>query len=206
MITNYTAEDLIKFEESVCEAWKNKEIRSPIHLYYGNEKEMIEIFKEIREQDWVFCSWRSHYQCLLKGVPSDQLLKDIKKGKSIALHYPKYKIFSSAIVSGNIPIANGKSFDIKRKKLDEHVYCFIGDMTVETGCFFENWKYAYNLDLPITFIVEDNGKSVCTDTYKTWKQEKSTGEILSKFEPHKILYYKYQTKYPHAGTGERIEF
>jgi pyruvate dehydrogenase E1 component alpha subunit len=202
----YTTDALIEFENLVCESWKNKEIRSPVHLYSGNEKQIIDIFEKVGEKDWVFCSWRSHYQCLLKGVPPDQLLRDIKNGRSISLNYPEYRIMSSAIVTGIIPIATGKAFDIKRKKLNEHVWCFVGDMTTETGCFFENWKYAYNFNLPITFIVEDNRKSVCTDTYKTWNTEKSSGEVLSRLEPKKVIYYQYQSKYPHAGTGERIQF
>ena len=41
-------------------------------------------------------------------------------------------------------------------------------MASETGTFFENYKYAVNHDLPITFVVEDNNKSVCTDTRKVW--------------------------------------
>lgn len=213
----YTPQALIAFEELVCEAWKNKEIRAPVHLYYGNEEQIISVFENIRPQDWVFCSWRSHYQCLLKGVPPDQLLQDIKMGKSISLCYPEQRIFSSAIVTGVIPIANGKAFDIKRKGLDEHVYCFVGDMTAETGCFNENYKYALNFDLPIIFIIEDNGKSVCTDTKKTWGTTELThdpGYIkigLKQFglelKPiDKIIYYSYETKYPHAGTGERIQF
>ena len=197
----YTPQELIAFEERVCEAWRNKEIRAPVHLYYGNEKEMIEIFEKEREQDWIFCSWRSHYQCLLKGVPPDQLMKDIKDGRSIALSYPDYRIFSSAIVTGVIPIATGKAFDISRKQLDEHVYCFLGDMTAETGCFNENYKYSHRFDLPITYIIEDNGKSVCTDTRKAW----NITHFHSWYGP-KIISYKYENKYPHAGTGERIQF
>lgn len=201
----YTPQALIEFENLVCEAWRNKEIRAPVHLYYGNEKQMIEVFDEVREQDWVFCSWRSHYQCLLKGVPPDTLLQDIKNGRSMALNYPVYRVMSSAIVTGVIPIATGKAFDIKRKGLDEHVYCFVGDMTAETGCFTENWKYASNYNLPITFVIEDNNKSVCTDTQKTWNKENDSWETISKFS-NKIIYYKYENKYPHAGTGERIQF
>jgi len=211
----FTPQDLIGFEERVCEAWKNKEIRAPVHLYYGNEEQMIRIFDDIRPQDWVFCSWRSHYQCLLKGVPPEQLLTDIKKGRSIALNYPEFRIFSSAIVAGNIPIANGVALAIKRQKLDEHVYCFVGDMTSETGTFHENWKYSVSFDLPITWIIEDIGKSVCTDTRKTWGVSQlsnepnadwlnSSSDKTMKLE--KIIYYKYETKYPHAGTGERIQF
>jgi TPP-dependent pyruvate/acetoin dehydrogenase alpha subunit len=204
VMTKYTPQDLIAFEERVCESFKNKEIRAPVHLYHGNEKEMIALFDNIRDQDWVFCTWRSHYQCLLKGVPPDRLLEDIKQGRSIALNYPEYRILSSAIVTGNIPIANGVALAIKRQGLDEHVCCFVGDMTAETGCFFENWKYALNFNLPITFIVEDNGKSVCTDTRKAWGTDQYFWE--SAREEEKIVYYKYETKYPHAGTGERIQF
>lgn len=199
-----TAQDLIEFENQIVNSFSNKEIKAPVHLYSGNEKKIIEIFQNIRPQDWIFCTWRSHYQCLLKGVPPNRLLNDIKDGKSIALCYPEYKIFSSAIVTGNIPIANGVAMSIKRKSLDEHVYCFIGDMTSETGCFHENWKYSVNFDLPITWVIEDNGKSVCTDTRKTW------GYISSGISTYsvcpKVIYYQYQSKYPHAGTGERIQF
>lgn len=202
MKNNITPEQLIAFEEKVCESFKNKEIRAPVHLYYGNEEKIIEIFKEIREQDWVFCTWRSHYQCLLKGVSEERLLSDIKKGRSIALCYPEYKIFSSAIVTGNIPIANGVAMSIKKQNLDEKVFCFVGDMTSETGCFHENHIYAVRQNLPITWIVEDNGKSVCTDTLKTWNTTQ-----LSYASKVNVISYKYESKYPHAGPGgQRIQF
>jgi len=201
MITNYTPQDLIDFELKVCDAWKNKEIRAPVHLYSNNEEQMIDIFRRINENDWVFCSWRSHYQCLLKGVPQEKLLADIKKGRSISLCYPEYKVFSSAIVTGIIPIATGVAFDISRKGDAEWVWCFVGDMTAETGCFHENWKYAVNQDLPITFVIEDNGKSVCTETKPVWNLSECSYQNSSK-----VLYYKYENKYPHAGTGERIIF
>lgn len=197
-----TKEDLIKFEEKVCESFKNKEILAPVHLYSGNEEKMIQIFDDIKDEDWVFCSWRSHYQCLLKGVSQEELLNDIKLGRSISLSYPQYKIFSSAIVTGIIPIACGVALSNKQQNINSHVYCFIGDMTSETGCFSENYKYSLNFDLPITWIIEDNNKSVCTDTRKTW----GTSNLTYANVNSKIIYYKYESKYPHAGTGERIQF
>ena len=75
-------------------------------------------------------------------------------------------------------------------------------MASETGTFFENWKYSVNHDLPITFIIENNGKSVCTDTLKTW----GSNELFFSKETRKIIYYEYETKYPHAGAGKRIQF
>lgn len=198
-----TKQELIDFEEDIANSFNQGLIKAPIHLYDGNEEEILEIFKEVNEEDWIFCSWRSHYQCLLKGVPSDILKKDILDGKSITLCYPDFNIYSSAIVTGNIPIATGTAFDLKRKGLKNHVWCFVGDMTSETGTFYENHKYAVNHDLPITFVVEDNGKSVCSDTLSVWNIDQLT---YSNGNIPKIIYYKYQTKYPHAGSGKRIQF
>jgi pyruvate dehydrogenase E1 component alpha subunit len=57
--------------------------------------------------------------------------------------------------------------------------------------------------LPITYIVEDNGKSVCSDTLAVWNIEELS---YSKKDIPKVIYYKYETKYPHAGSGKRIQF
>lgn len=201
-MTLFTKEQLIEFEEDIANEFNNGKIRAPIHLYYGNEDQMIDVFKNVKSNDWVFCTWRSHYQCLLKGVSPALIKQDIMEGKSITLCYESHRIYSSAIVTGNIPIATGVALDIKRKKLNDHVWCFLGDMTSETGTFFENWKYAVNYDLPITYIIEDNKKSVCTDTYKTW----NTNQLYFATETRKIIYYQYETKYPHAGAGKRVQF
>jgi len=198
-----TKEELISFEEKMADHFNKAKIRAPIHLYYGNEKELIDIFKNIRSKDWVFCSWRSHYQCLLKGVPPVELEKDILEGKSISLCYPKYNIYSSAIVGGNIPIAVGAAMAMKRKNIDTKVYCFVGDMTAEAGIFSENLKYSMNHKLPIKFIVEDNGKSVCTNTNETWSIDNSSYKNLNN---DYVYYYEYETKYPHAGAGMRVQF
>jgi pyruvate dehydrogenase E1 component alpha subunit len=198
----YTEQDLIDFETDIADCFNNGMIKAPIHLYYGNEKQIIEVFKNVKKDDWVFCTWRSHYQCLLKGVPQELIKEDILKGKSITLCYPEYKVYSSAIVTGSIPISVGAALDIKNKNGTEHVWCFVGDMASETGTFFENYKYALNHDLPITFVVEDNNKSVCTDTRKVW----GSNVLAFGKNENKIIYYQYESKYPHAGAGKRIQF
>jgi pyruvate dehydrogenase E1 component alpha subunit len=198
----YTPQELIDFENDIADCFNSGSIKAPVHLYSGNEDQIIKVFQDVKEDDWVFCTWRSHYQCLLKGVPPETVKNDILNGKSITLCYPEYKVYSSAIVTGNIPIATGVALDIKRKNQTNHVWCFVGDMASETGTFFENYKYAVNFDLPITFVVEDNNKSVCTDTRKVWN---SNVLFFEKSMP-KIVYYQYKSKYPHAGAGKRIQF
>ena len=196
-------EDLIKFEEEIAELFNGANISAPVHLYYGNEDQIIDVFKNVRPQDWVFCSWRSHYQCLLKGVPTEEIKNEILAGRSISLCFPDYQIYSSALVGGSLPVAVGTAIAIKRKDEDSKVYCFMGDMTSETGIAHECIKYSRNHQLPIHFIIEDNSKSVCTDTRETWNVSS-----LSYEEKHdsNITYYHYETKYPHAGAGTRIQF
>ena len=100
-----------------------------------------------------------------------------------------------------MPIALGLAVSLKRKKSKNKVYCFIGDMTSETVRLKK--KYSIKKNLPIHFIIEDNGKSVCTDTRKTWSTKRLTYQnIKSKF----VTYYKYKLKYPHAGAGKRVQF
>jgi len=196
-------EELIKFEEEIAELFNGGNIFAPVHLYNGNEDQIINVFKKVRSQDWVFCSWRSHYQCLLKGVPPDEIKREILAGRSISLCFPKYRIYSSALVGGALPIAVGTAMAEKRKKEDSIVYCFMGDMTSETGIAHECIKFSCNHQLPIHFIIEDNSKSVCTDTRETWNC--NTLSYESKSDPM-ITYYRYETKYPHAGAGTRVQF
>lgn len=198
-----TKEELIEFENRIAQQFNEGKIRSPVHLYYGNEDELIKIFEEIRSQDWVFCSWRSHYQCLLKGVPEKEVEKKILDGLSISLCFPEYNVYSSAIVGGVIPIAVGTAMSIKRNGEDSKVYCFIGDMTSETGIAHESIKFSIRHKLPIKFIIEDNQKSVCTETRDVWNESKITYEDVNN---DYIYYYKYETKYPHAGAGVRVQF
>lgn len=192
--------DLRAFETDIANEFNAGKIRAPVHLYDGNEDVMIEIFRHVKPQDWICCSWRSHYQCLLKGVPPEELKAEIMAGHSISLCFPKQRIISSAIVGGTIPIAIGLGMSIKRRGTDETVWCFLGDMTRETGIFHECYNYATNWGLPVRFIVEDNRKSVCSDTRAVWN---NNGPASLRLQDH---IYEYENKYPHAGAGQRVQF
>jgi pyruvate dehydrogenase E1 component alpha subunit len=195
---NWNEEELIHFENKIVESWDAGKIRGPVHLSGGNEKPLIEIFKRISENDWVFSTWRSHYHALLKGVSPDWLEKEILEGRSITIVNKDEKFYSSAIVGGILPIAVGVAMSNKMKGIDETVWCFVGDMTFETGTFMENYKYAKNFDLPINFVVEDNGVSTNTPTINTWNKKT---EI-----PNDVIWYEYEKQWPHYGTGKWVIF
>ena len=201
-----TKEELIEFENEIADYFNDALIKAPVHLYHGNEKEMIDVFEKnnIGKDDWVLCSWRSHYQCLLKGVPKEELKEAILQGKSISLSFKEHRVLCSGIVTGQLSVSVGIALGIKRSGGSNKVYCFMGEMTSETGAAHECIKYARNHKLPIHFIIEDNGKSVCTDTKATWAMDKMSYEGIN---DEYITYYKYDLdKYPHAGAGVRVQF
>ena len=197
-----TREELVAFEADIAAEFNAGHIPFPVHLAGGNEEQLIDIFiRNIRPQDWIFCQWRSHYHCLLKGVPRSELKAAIMAGHSITLCFPEHRIFSSAIAGGHLPIALGVAWEIKREKRDERVFAFLGDMTAATGIANECFKYALLQRLPIVFVVENNGKSVMTDTASAW------GGYAAFMPVGKQFYrYSYNLDWPHSGAGQRINF
>ena len=196
---NWSVQDLIDFENDIISHWESGEIRGPIHLSNGNEKELIRIFSKIGIDDWVFSTWRSHYHALLHGMEPDKLKQKILDGKSITIVDKESKFYASAIVTGTLPIALGVAKAIKLQGSDNKVWVFLGDMCFETGIFYEVHKYARNYDLPLYFVVEDNGVSTNTPTLDTWNG-------IQREIPEDVIYYKYESKFPHYGTGKWVVF
>ena len=170
-----------------------------MHLSKGNEEQLIEIFQYVHSEDWVFSTWRNHYHSLLHGIPQDRLMNLIIRGRSMSIHSKEYRMYTSSIVGGIIPIALGVAKSIKMKGEKNKVWCFIGDMAFETGEFHLCHKYAKNFDLPLQFVVEDNNLSTNTPTDETWGG-------IKRSVPDDVIYYKYERGYPHHGTGSWILF
>ncbi len=187
------AAELIAFEREVADAWEAGKLRGPVHLCGGNEDQLIEIFKEINREDFVFSTWRSSYHALLHGVPRDIVMAEIMAGRSMMLHFPEYRFFTSAIVGGILPIACGVA------AAGAKVWAFIGDMTASIGTFHDAAQYAHGRGLPIRFVVEDNLLSTNTPTSKAW------GQVYDAYGD-KITRYRYERTYPHVGSGTYVSF
>ncbi len=199
--------ELLAFEEDIAQEFAKGNIHATIHLSQGNEMQLIRIFSEIQPWDWVLAGWRSHYHCLLRGVPPDELKAAIMDGRSVSLCFPQYKILCSGICGGIAPIAVGLACTMKKRNdenytgNDEKVWCFLGDMTRETGIVHEAMKYAGFHLLPIEWIIEDNGVSIMTDTRKSW------GGRTKKFPSGaSVRSYIYKLGRPHAGIGKWVKF
>ncbi len=207
------AEYLADFENEIAKIYGTALIKGPIHLRGGNEKKLIKIFKSIKKTDVVFATWANHLEALLHGIPEGKVKKRILEGHSMAMNFPEYNFYTSAIVNGISPIAVGAAWAIKTKKKDQTVYIFIGDMAFQGGITFESIRYSINFDLPCTWIIADNNLSVDTQTNITWGGEiKRLFKFFQKEIKHnkckntKIKYYSYKNKWPHSGTGTFVSF
>ncbi len=218
-------QDLVNFEKEIADIYEKGEIKGPIHLRDGNEDFLIDYFyNNVGKRDYVFTTWANHLEALLKGIPKKKVKARILEGESMAMNFPEYNFYTSAIVGGILPISLGVSHVVKlsnrEPKFRQRVHCFIGDMTLMTGIASESIRYAIGHDLPISFIVQDNGKSVGTDTENTWKL--NVQYVVSSFhgliarakrdqgESYKcnvqLHYHKYKLNYPHSGVGKFISF
>lgn len=189
------AAELIAFEKQVAEEFNAGQIQSPIHLSGGNEKQLIDIFDRVHPQDYVFSTWRNHYHALLHGIPKKKLMAEIYAGRSMNLCFPNHRFYASSIVAGCLPIAVGVAYALKRRKSKQKVWCFVGDMASMTGAFHEATYYSVGHNLPIQFVIEDNGLSTNTPTRECWGYCEEDGDA-------DIERYQYTRVYPHYGIGK----
>ena len=191
-------QDLIDFTEEIVSLFEAGKIHAPIHLHSGAEDDLIEVFKDVRDEDWVFGTHRSMYHALLKGVPRWMVKEEILKGNSICLNFPEYNFYTSAIVGGILPIALGVAMGIKRRGGKNRVWAFMGDMAAATGIYHDCFFYAAGFGFPITFVIEDNGLSVNSPTGVVWGRDSDNYAVNRCF--------KYERVCPHQGIGKWISF
>lgn len=201
---NHTAESLIAFEKRMVGLWESGEIPSLVHFSGGNEQQLIEIFSEIRKQDWIFVSHRAHYHCLLKGMPESELEEFIRLDKSMFCFDRELRIYQSAILAGCVGIATGVAVANKEAQNGEHVWCFIGDGAADSGHLYEAALYATGHELPITFVIENNFRQVDTDI----AVRRGASYVAFSMNAPCIREYTYESRWPHAGSGctHQIDF
>ena len=195
-MARYTKDELILFEQKIIDRYNNNELPFLFHLCGGNEDQLIEIFDEVVDGDWVLSTHRNHYQAYLHGIPPATVEDRVLNGRSMFLYDKKRNFFSSAIVGGIPGIAVGLAKALKRKGSDRKVWCFVGDGAEDTGHFAESVRYVDGWDLPCTFVVEDNDMSIVANKKERWGKESTPNW------PDCVRRYQYKLPYPHARTED----
>lgn len=194
-----TKQELINFETNIAKLWEQAKIPYPVHLCGGNEEQLIKIFKKVNVGDYIFSTHRSHYHYLLAGGSKNHLEEMIMRGDSMHVFDKKLNFLTSSIVAGIPVTAAGVALALKKKNSKRHVWCFVGDGAEDEGHFYEAVRYVDGQNLPCTFIIEDNNRSVETPKSVRYGESKIIW-------PKCVKRYHYIPTYPHVGTGTFVNF
>lgn len=146
-----------------------KNVFVPVHLCLGQEGVPADLHEHLHRDDWLFSTHRNHGHFLAKGGSEAKLWDEIMglesglnggfsgsqgiSDKSINFH-------ASAIVGGLVGVATGTAYALKMDGSKAIVVCCLGDGGTEAGVFWESLNFAALNELPIAYIVENNGMSV----------------------------------------------
>ena len=196
----WTKEELIAFENHIGDLYEDNQLPFLFHLSGGNEDHLIDIFKDIKEDDYVISSHRNHYHALLHGIPPDVVEDRIKNGRSMFIYDRKRNFFVSAIIGGTPGIAAGIAWALKRKGSKQKVWCFVGDGTEDNGHLFEAIRYVDGWDLPCKFIIENNDRSCEASNHDRWNKKSDLC-----WESNSVIKYYYKCTYPHCRKPGMID-
>jgi len=155
-----------RVEERIAEPLLQREIKCPTHLYIGQEAVATGICANLRKDDYVFSTHRSHGHYIAKGGDINALMAELygkvtgcSKGRGGSMHLasPDFGLLgSSAIVAGTIPLAVGVALAFSLKGQDTVSVAFFGDGATNEGVFYESLNFASLKKVPVIFVCENN--------------------------------------------------
>jgi len=170
-------------EETILNLYPEQEMRCPVHLCIGQEAIPAGVCANLKKEDYIMSSHRSHGHYLAKGGGIKAMFAEIYgkatgccKGKGGSMHLVDLSVNmlgATSIVAGVIPVAAGVAFGTIMKKEKRIMVVFFGEAATEEGVFSETLNFASLKKLPIIFVCENNFFSVCTPLSVRQPKERS---------------------------------
>jgi pyruvate dehydrogenase E1 component alpha subunit len=155
-----------RFEEKAAEAYAQGRIGGFCHLYIGQEAVAVGAIAALREDDYIFASYREHAHALVRGMSPRACMAELfgkatgcSKGKGGSMHLfdaARGFLGGHAIVGSHLPLATGAAFAIKYRGTDQVSACFFGEAAANIGAFHESLNMASLWTLPVIFVCENN--------------------------------------------------
>lgn len=153
-------------EESFVEPILKGEIRTPCHLYSGQEAIAVGVCSVLNRDDYIFGNHRSHGHYLAKGGDMKAMAAEIfcrqtgcsrGRGGSMHLIAPEVGMLGAApIVAGTVSLALGAALAVAIRKDGRVAVSFFGDGAVGEGVLHEALNFAALKKLPLIFACENN--------------------------------------------------
>ena len=166
-----------EFEERLHVDFARGDIPGFVHLYAGEEATAVGIMSHLHDGDRIASTHRGHGHCIAKGVDVIGMMKEIYgktggscNGKGGSMHIAdlsKGMMGANGILGAGAPLICGAALAAKyRAKASggpsDVGICFVGDGASNQGTFLESLNLAGVWNLPVIFVVENNGYAEST--------------------------------------------
>ncbi len=166
-----------KFEEKAGQLYGQQKIRGFCHLYIGQEACSSGAVSALDKNDKYITAYRDHGHPLALGTSPNAIMAELygkatgtTKGKGGSMHiFDKSVGFvgGHGIVGAQIPMGAGIGFAEKYKGTKNLCICYMGDGAVRQGALHEAFNMAMTWQIPVIFVVENNGYAMGTSVNRT---------------------------------------
>jgi acetoin:2,6-dichlorophenolindophenol oxidoreductase subunit alpha len=153
-------------EKAVYDLFMSGLVKGTTHLAAGHEAVAVGTSAALREDDYVFATYRGHHHAIARGATPAECLAELMskatglcKAKGGSMHLTKADrgmLGSYAIVGSHLPIAAGAAWSAKLRGTDQVAVAFFGDGATNIGAFHEALNLAAVWKLPVLFVCENN--------------------------------------------------
>ena len=167
-----TMKTIREFEERLHVDFGRGEIPGFVHLYAGEEAAATGIMMHLNDQDRIASTHRGHGHCIAKGVDVGEMMGEIYgkvtgacRGKGGSMHIAdlsKGMMGANGILGAGSPLACGAALAAKTLGHAGIGMSFTGDGASNQGTFLESLNLAAIWNLPMVFVVENNGYAEST--------------------------------------------
>lgn len=161
-----------RFEEEAARAYAQGKIGGFLHLYIGQEAIAVGSNAALRDDDYVFQTYRDHGTALARGVSARSAMAELfgkdtgcVRGLGGSMHFfdAERKFFGGyGIVGGHVAVAAGAAYEAKYMDRDTVAVCFLGEGATNIGGFHEGCSLAGLWQLPLILVVENNSYAMGT--------------------------------------------
>jgi pyruvate dehydrogenase E1 component alpha subunit len=141
-------------------------VKGTTHLAAGHEAVAVGASAALRDDDYVFATYRGHHHAIARGASPESCLAELMskatglckaKGGSMHLTLAERNMLGSyAIVGSHLPMAVGAAWSATLRGSDQLAVAFFGDGATNIGAFHEALNLAAVWKLPVIFVCENN--------------------------------------------------
>jgi pyruvate dehydrogenase E1 component alpha subunit len=160
------------FETEAERQYKAARIGGYCHLSSGQEATTVGVVHALEPDDLLVTGYRSHGFALARGVTPEAVMAELfgrvdgcahgRGGSMHILDVQRGYYGGWGIVAGQLPVATGLALALVRQGKPQAVLCELGDGAVNMGAWHESLNLAALWNLPIVFLVVNNGYGMGT--------------------------------------------